>query len=143
MLQELGLLRDCYRFLLVALEKSTYVADTIQEASIAHQVALVEAALGLFKEALAHEKRCYSIFKEVLGEGHQRTVESSLCMSTFTSKAVEQATDKTRLKGLSAGGRAALQGVKGAVDDWTADLDRRGLGGGGGGTKKKKSGRKR
>ena len=146
--QEVGMLQPAYQFFLVALERSRNLADALQEAHIAHQVAYLESALGLFKEALAHEKRSYSIFKDVLGDAHNRTIESSLCMSTFTQKAVEQATDKTRLRSVANGGVAtppapfsSATHAEAPGDTWISDLE--GMGRRGPGQKKKKGGKRK
>lgn len=99
----------------------------------------LEGALGLYKDALAHEKRAYSIFKDVLGDGHPRSQDAYQCMQRFTSQAVEQGKSSLKAEGAETGA-----GGGGAADSWTLDLDARFKGGaGGGGSKKKKTGSKK
>lgn len=100
------------------------------------QITNLESALGLYKEALTHEKRAYSIFTSVLGPKHARSLESSQHMSAFTAKAVEQA--KPSATTAAALGNGPKKGED--EDSWTADLEGRAKGGAG---KKKKAGSKR
>lgn len=44
--------------------------------------------MGLFRGALSNEKETYAIYKRELGEGHEKTKESSECLRHLTNQAV-------------------------------------------------------
>lgn len=164
-LQELSLLQEAFAARAAAYEKARRCPDPIMEAMHAHQLALMEAGFGLYKEALAHEKRAYAVYRELLGDGHPKTMETSLCMSAFTSRAVEAATSRSNkqraalqaMQAAAAGGGAggAGKGGKGGKgvaaltggDEWVTEAPAGAGGGGGGGgaggKKKKKGGKKK
>lgn len=162
-LQELGLVQEAFAAVCAAYEKARRCPDPLMEAQHAHHLALMEAAFGLYKEALGHEKRAYAVFKELFGEGHQRTMEANLCMSAFTSKAVEAATSRqsqqrAQLAAMHAGGmggggtggkggKGGGGGNRAVNDEWVSESPVGAAGGGGGGggagKKKKKGGKKK
>jgi len=90
MLQELGLLPMAYKSMMIAVDRSHYLPDPLTEAHINHQMAMYEDALSLFKEGLIHEKKAYTLHKEIYGEKDPRTVQLSLSMERLTQKAVEK-----------------------------------------------------
>uniref|UniRef100_K3X426 CLU central domain-containing protein n=1 Tax=Globisporangium ultimum (strain ATCC 200006 / CBS 805.95 / DAOM BR144) TaxID=431595 RepID=K3X426_GLOUD len=65
--------------------------DRIQAANTLHQMALACGLAGGFREALAYEKKVYSLFKEAFGEDDPRVVEATKFMAKFTERAVEGA----------------------------------------------------
>lgn len=65
--------------------------DRNQAANTLHQMALACGLAGGYREALAYEKKVYSLFKEAFGEEDPRVIESAKYMAKFTEKAVEGA----------------------------------------------------
>lgn len=65
--------------------------DRNQAANTLHQMALACGLAGGYREALAYEKKVYSLFKEAFGEEDPRVLESAKYMAKFTEKAVEGA----------------------------------------------------
>lgn len=63
--------------------------DRIQAANTLHQMALACGLAGGFREALAYEKKVYSLFKEAFGDEDPRVLESAKFMAKFTERAVE------------------------------------------------------
>ncbi len=53
-----------------------------------HLVARTLSCMGLFRGALTNEKETYAIYKRELGEGHEKTKESSECLRHLTNQAV-------------------------------------------------------
>ncbi|CAG9102415.1 unnamed protein product [Plutella xylostella] len=53
-----------------------------------HLLARTLSCLGDFRAALQHEKETYSIYKQLLGEKHEKTRESSECLRHLTQQAV-------------------------------------------------------
>lgn len=58
-------------------------------AAVCHMLAFIYGANGDFKEALAHEKRTYMIYKAKSGEADQRTQDAFTWMKQFTAQAVQ------------------------------------------------------
>ncbi|TDH72283.1 uncharacterized protein CCR75_003153 [Bremia lactucae] len=65
--------------------------DRNQAANVLHQMALACSIAGGFREALAYEKKVYSLIKEAFGSEDSRVIESAKFMAKFTEKAVEGA----------------------------------------------------
>ncbi|GMF15725.1 unnamed protein product [Phytophthora lilii] len=65
--------------------------DRNQAANTLHQMALACGLAGGYREALAYEKKVYSLFKEAYGDEDPRVIESAKFMARFTEKAVEGA----------------------------------------------------
>lgn len=53
-----------------------------------HLVARTLSCMGDFRGALSNEKETYAIYKRELGEGHEKTKESSECLRHLTNQAV-------------------------------------------------------
>ncbi|XP_054711903.1 clustered mitochondria protein homolog [Uloborus diversus] len=53
-----------------------------------HLVARTQSCMGEFRGALQNEKETYSIYKQQLGEEHEKTKESSECLKHLTQQAV-------------------------------------------------------
>jgi protein TIF31 len=54
-----------------------------------HLVARTFSCKGDFRTALQHEKEAFSIYKQLLGEDHDRAKESSECLKHLTQQAVK------------------------------------------------------
>ncbi|KAL7997250.1 putative clustered mitochondria protein [Plasmopara halstedii] len=65
--------------------------DRNQAANVLHQMALACSLAGGYREALAYEKKVYSLIKEAFGSDDPRVIESAKFMAKFTEKAVEGA----------------------------------------------------
>lgn len=52
------------------------VVEELMRAQTFHHMAIVYASNRSFKEALVHEKRTFTVYRNVLGEEHQFTVET-------------------------------------------------------------------
>ncbi|GMF42961.1 unnamed protein product [Phytophthora fragariaefolia] len=65
--------------------------DRNQAANTLRQMALACGLAGGYREALAYEKKVYSLYKEAYGDEDARVVESAKFMAKFTEKAVEGA----------------------------------------------------
>ncbi|XP_055626056.1 clustered mitochondria protein homolog isoform X2 [Toxorhynchites rutilus septentrionalis] len=53
-----------------------------------HLVARTQSCMGDFRSALNNEKETYAIYKQQLGENHEKTQESSECLRHLTQQAV-------------------------------------------------------
>lgn len=53
-----------------------------------HLVARTQSCMGDFRAALNNEKETYAIYKQLLGEEHEKTKESSDCLRHLTQQAV-------------------------------------------------------
>lgn len=53
-----------------------------------HLVARTQSCMGDFRSALNNEKETYAIYKQQLGESHEKTQESSECLRHLTQQAV-------------------------------------------------------
>ncbi|KAH9644878.1 hypothetical protein HF086_007966 [Spodoptera exigua] len=61
---------------------------SLKAAVARHLLARTLSCLGDFRAALQHEKETYSIYKQQLGEKHEKTRESSECLRHLTQQAV-------------------------------------------------------
>ncbi|RVE51305.1 hypothetical protein evm_004109 [Chilo suppressalis] len=61
---------------------------SLKAAVARHLLARTLSCLGDFRAALQHEKETYSIYKQILGEKHEKTRESSECLRHLTQQAV-------------------------------------------------------
>lgn len=79
------------KFLSRALELNGkfYGARSLKVALCYHLVARTFSCKGDFRSALQNEKEAYSIYKQLLGENHDRTNESSECLKHLTQQAVK------------------------------------------------------
>ncbi|GBP23247.1 Clustered mitochondria protein homolog [Eumeta japonica] len=78
------------RFAERALSVTSAVHGTrsLKAAVARHLLARTLSCLGDFRAALLHEKETYSIYKQLLGEKHEKTRESSECLRHLTQQAV-------------------------------------------------------
>ncbi|GAB1604633.1 clustered mitochondria protein homolog [Argonauta hians] len=78
------------RFLEKALQLNIkfYGARSLKVAMGHHLVARTRSCRSDFRSALQSEKEAYTIYKQVLGEDHERTKESSECLRHLTQQAV-------------------------------------------------------
>nr|CCA14802.1 eukaryotic translation initiation factor 3 subunit p [Albugo laibachii Nc14] len=83
--------------------------DSLQSATTYHQMALACALMGDFREALVHEKKVYSIYKEIFGEKDTHTLDSAKYMTRFTEKAVEGAKGRREVDAAAAADAIANQ----------------------------------
>lgn len=83
--------------------------DRIQAANTLHQMALACGLAGGFREALAYEKKVYSLFKEAFGDEDPRVVESAKFMAKFTERAVEGAKGRVEVDAAAAADAIAHQ----------------------------------
>ncbi|KAJ8722095.1 hypothetical protein PYW08_004497 [Mythimna loreyi] len=67
---------------------ATHGARSLKAAVARHLLARTLSCLGDFRAALTHEKETYSIYKQLLGEKHEKTRESSECLRHLTQQAV-------------------------------------------------------
>nr|XP_026499618.1 clustered mitochondria protein homolog [Vanessa tameamea] len=67
---------------------ATHGARSLKAAVARHLLARTLSCLGDFRAALQHEKETYSIYKQLLGEKHEKTRESSECLRHLTQQAV-------------------------------------------------------
>ncbi|XP_074643957.1 clustered mitochondria protein homolog [Tubulanus polymorphus] len=65
-----------------------YGADSLKVAMSHHLVARAHSCRGDFRTAFASEKSAYNIYKDTLGDSHDRTQESSECLKHLTQQAV-------------------------------------------------------
>lgn len=79
------------RFLHKALELNSkfYGVRSLKVALCYHLVARTFSCKGDFRSALQNEKEAYSIYRQLLGEEHDRTNESSECLKHLTQQAVK------------------------------------------------------
>lgn len=78
------------RFLESALKLNVeyYGGKSLKVAVSYHLVARTQSCMGEFRGALQNEKETYSIYKQQLGEDHEKTKESSECLRHLTQQAV-------------------------------------------------------
>jgi protein TIF31 len=72
----------------LALNIKYYGAKSLKVAVTYHLVARTQSCTGNFRNALANEKEAYAIYKQQLGENHEKTKESSECLKHLTQQAV-------------------------------------------------------
>jgi len=79
------------RFLQKALELNTkfFGPRSLKVAMSYHLVARAYSCKGDFRTALQNEKEAYTVYKQLLGEEHDRTKESSECLRHLTQQAVK------------------------------------------------------
>ncbi|GAB6026480.1 hypothetical protein CHUAL_012906 [Chamberlinius hualienensis] len=65
-----------------------YGAKSLKVAVSYHLVARTQSCMGDFRAALQNEKETYAIYKQQLGEEHEKTKESSECLRHLTQQAV-------------------------------------------------------
>ncbi|GFQ78441.1 clustered mitochondria protein homolog [Trichonephila clavata] len=65
-----------------------YGSKSLKVAVSYHFVARTQSCMGEFRGALQNEKETYSIYKQQLGEVHDKTKESSECLRHLTQQAV-------------------------------------------------------
>lgn len=63
-------------------------AKSLKVAVSYHLVARTQSCMGNFRSALNNEKEAYAIYKQQLGENHEKTKESSECLKHLTQQAV-------------------------------------------------------
>ncbi|GLH03477.1 Clustered mitochondria protein homolog [Gryllus bimaculatus] len=72
----------------LALNIRYYGPKSLKVAVSYHLVARTQSCMGDFRSALNNEKETYAIYKQQLGEAHEKTRESSECLRHLTSQAV-------------------------------------------------------
>ncbi|XP_045536704.1 clustered mitochondria protein homolog isoform X2 [Papilio machaon] len=72
----------------LAVTRTSHGARSLKAAVARHLLARTLSCLGDFRAALHHEKETYSIYKQLLGEKHEKTRESSECLRHLTQQAV-------------------------------------------------------
>lgn len=72
----------------LALNIKFYGSKSLKVAVSYHLVARTQSCMGDFRSALNNEKETYAIYKQQLGESHEKTRESSECLRHLTSQAV-------------------------------------------------------
>ncbi|PSN53310.1 Clustered mitochondria protein [Blattella germanica] len=72
----------------LALNIRYYGSKSLKVAVSFHLVARTQSCMGDFRSALNNEKETYAIYKQQLGESHEKTRESSDCLRHLTSQAV-------------------------------------------------------
>ncbi|XP_035440055.2 clustered mitochondria protein homolog isoform X1 [Spodoptera frugiperda] len=72
----------------LAVTCASHGARSLKAAVARHLLARTLSCLGDFRAALQHEKETYSIYKQQLGEKHEKTRESSECLRHLTQQAV-------------------------------------------------------
>lgn len=72
----------------LALNIKYYGSKSLKVAVSYHLVARTQSCMGDFRSALNNEKETYTIYKQALGEDHEKTKESSDCLSHLTHQAV-------------------------------------------------------
>ncbi|KAH3889427.1 hypothetical protein DPMN_013481, partial [Dreissena polymorpha] len=65
-----------------------YGGKSLKVAMSCHLVARTHSCRGDFRAALASEKEAYTIYRQMLGEEHERTKESGECLKHLTQQAV-------------------------------------------------------
>ncbi|CAI5732860.1 unnamed protein product [Hyaloperonospora brassicae] len=83
--------------------------DRNQAANTLHQMAMACSLAGGYREALAYEKKVYSLFKEAFGDEDSRVIESAKFMAKFTEKAVEGARGRREVDAAAAADAVANQ----------------------------------
>ncbi|PIK50907.1 putative clustered mitochondria protein-like, partial [Apostichopus japonicus] len=99
------------KFLEKALENNIkfHGPKSLKAALSYHLVARVQSCRGDFRSALLKEKDAYSIYKEQLGEEHDKTKESSECLTYLTQQAVTMQRTMNELR--KSGPRAAMRPI--------------------------------
>lgn len=72
----------------LALNIEYYGPLSVKVAVSYHLVARTQSCMGDFRSALQNEKETYAIYKQQLGEDHEKTKESSDCLRHLTHQAV-------------------------------------------------------
>ncbi|XP_055594230.1 clustered mitochondria protein homolog [Uranotaenia lowii] len=72
----------------LALNIKYYGEKSLKVAVSYHLVARTQSCMGDFRSALNNEKETYAIYKQQLGESHEKTQESSECLRHLTQQAV-------------------------------------------------------
>ncbi|XP_058457838.1 clustered mitochondria protein homolog [Malaya genurostris] len=72
----------------LALNIKYYGEKSLKVAVSYHLVARTQSCMGDFRSALNNEKETYAIYKQQLGETHEKTQESSECLRHLTQQAV-------------------------------------------------------
>lgn len=72
----------------MALNLRYHGARSLKVAMSYHLVARTQSCMGDFRAALNNEKETYAIYKQQLGEEHEKTKESSDCLRHLTQQAV-------------------------------------------------------
>ncbi|KAI5694575.1 hypothetical protein M8J75_001417 [Diaphorina citri] len=72
----------------LALNVQYYGSKSLKVAVSYHLVARTQSCMGDFRSALQNEKETYAIYKQQLGEDHEKTRESSDCLRHLTHQAV-------------------------------------------------------
>ncbi|KAL1450678.1 hypothetical protein WDU94_003013, partial [Cyamophila willieti] len=72
----------------LALNVQYYGSKSLKVAVSYHLVARTQSCMGDFRSALQNEKETYAIYKQQLGEEHEKTRESSDCLRHLTHQAV-------------------------------------------------------
>ncbi|XP_019868001.2 clustered mitochondria protein homolog isoform X1 [Aethina tumida] len=72
----------------LALNIKYYGGKSLKVAVSFHLVARTQSCMGNFRSALNNEKEAYAIYKQQLGENHEKTKESSECLKHLTQQAV-------------------------------------------------------
>ncbi|CAH1961495.1 unnamed protein product [Acanthoscelides obtectus] len=72
----------------LALNIKYFGAKSLKVAVSYHLVARTQSCMGNFRSALNNEKEAYAIYKQQLGENHEKTKESSECLKHLTQQAV-------------------------------------------------------
>ncbi|WAR03982.1 CLU-like protein [Mya arenaria] len=87
---EIGLIDSNIGLILHAVEEYEryYGGRSLKVAMSYHLVARTHSCRGDFRAALASEKEAYTIYRQTLGEEHERTRESSECLKHLTQQAV-------------------------------------------------------
>lgn len=89
-LHAVGEYSNSCRFLKNALDLNIlyFGAKSLKVAVSHHLVARTLSCQGDFRAALLSEKETFAIYKYLLGEGHEKTKESSECLRHLTQQAV-------------------------------------------------------
>lgn len=72
----------------LALNIKYFGAKSLKVAVSYHLVARTQSCMGNFRTALINEKEAYAIYKQQLGDSHEKTKESSECLKHLTHQAV-------------------------------------------------------
>ncbi|KAL0272408.1 UNVERIFIED_CONTAM: hypothetical protein PYX00_005387 [Menopon gallinae] len=72
----------------LALNIKYYGAKSLKVAVSYHLIARTQSCMGDFRSALNNEKETYTIYRQALGEDHEKTKESSDCLRHLTQQAV-------------------------------------------------------
>lgn len=89
-LHAVGEYESSLRFLehALSLNRRYHGPSSLKVAVSYHLVARTQSCMGDFRAALNHEKETYAIYKQQLGEEHEKTKESSDCLRHLTQQAV-------------------------------------------------------